>query len=392
MKKIFTLLVAVLFPLQLMAQMVFENAYIIDYQGNKKLVLIKNEGWVENPTKIIIKDENTGKESTLGLNEIDEFGLNNGITYRKFTLPVAHYEDDLNKVDSNPEFNPQTQTVFLKELTSGALRLYSYHRGTTKFFIGKEREIPTQLRYKKYYNSKNDLQRDRTYRTQLSQLIDCPNTNLNSLDYKTQALTDVVMTFNNGCVEPESTKNKREIRVHILAEGHMISTTANADVYQLDHIKMNAKQVAKIGVELEYILPFLGNSFSLFTAPKYYRYKNDFVREYSVYPHTQTVVIDASILEIPLGFRYYNYFNGDNALFLSFAYVLNNTLNSTMQVNTLEDDLDYSGVSSFHVGLGYRYKKLMAEMQYERFGFLSTKRIHNIRSTGFGVSLKYNIF
>lgn len=40
MKKIFILLVAALFPLQLMVQMVFENAYIIDAQGNKKLVLI----------------------------------------------------------------------------------------------------------------------------------------------------------------------------------------------------------------------------------------------------------------------------------------------------------------------------------------------------------------
>ena len=107
----------------------------------------------------------------------------------------------------------------------------------------------------------------------------------------------------------------------------MISTTANSNEYYLDDIEMNPKQVAKIGVELEYVLPMLGNSFSVFTAPKYYRYKNDLVREYPVDPHTQTVAIDASILEIPVGFRYYNYFNGNNALFLSFAwYVETNKL------------------------------------------------------------------
>jgi len=393
MKKIFILLVTMLLPLPLMSQMFFENGYVIDSKRNKRHVQIKNEGWVESPTTIIIKDESTGKESAAGLSEIDEFGLENGITFRKFTLPVAHYEDDLSKIDSNPDFSPQTQTVFLKQLTAGALSLYSYHRGTTKFFIGKDRETPTQLWYKRYYNSNNDLQKNRTYQTQLSQLINCPHINLNNVDYKTDALTKLIGTFNNGCVEPkQSTKTKTKIRVHILAEGNMISTTANANEYYLDDIEMNPKQVGKIGVELEYVLPMLGNSFSVFTAPKYYRYKNDLVREYPVDPHTQTVAIDASILEIPVGFRYYNYFNGNNALFLSFAYVLNNTLESTMQVNTLEYDLAAGGVGSFHVGLGYRYRKLMAEMQYERYGFQTTKRIRNIRNTGFGVSLKYNVF
>lgn len=393
MKKIFILLVTMLLPLPLMSQMFFENGYVIDSKRNKRHVQIKNEGWVESPTTIIIKDESTGKESAEGLSEIDEFGLENGITFRKFTLPVAHYEDDLSKIDSNPDFSPQTQTVFLKQLTAGALSLYSYHRGTTKFFIGKDRETPTQLWYKRYYNSNNDLQKNRTYQTQLSQLINCPHINLNNVDYKTDALTKLIGTFNNGCVEPkQSTKTKTKIRVHILAEGKMISTTANSNEYYLDDIEMNPKQVAKIGVELEYVLPMLGKSFSVFTAPKYYRYKNDLVREYPVDPHTQTVAIDASILEIPVGFRYYNYFNGNNALFLSFAYVLNNTLESTMQVNTLEYDLAAGGVGSFHVGLGYRYRKLMAEMQYERYGFQTTKRIRNIRNTGFGVSLKYNVF
>lgn len=393
MKKIFILLVTMLLPLPLMSQMFFENGYVIDSKRNKRHVQIKNEGWVESPTTIIIKDESTGKESAEGLSESDEFGLENGITFRKFTLPVAHYEDDLSKIDSNPDFSPQTQTVFLKQLTAGALSLYSYHRGTTKFFIGRDRETPTQLWYKRYYNSNNDLQKNRTYQTQLSQLINCPHINLNNVDYKTDALTKLIGTFNNGCVEPkQSTKTKTKIRVHILAEGNMISTTANANEYYLDDIEMNPKQVAKIGVELEYVLPMLGNSFSVFTAPKYYRYKNDLVREYPVDPHTQTVAIDASILEIPVGFRYYNYFNGNNALFLSFAYVLNNTLESTMQVNTLEYDLAAGGVGSFHVGLGYRYRKLMAEMQYERYGFQTTKRIRNIRNTGFGVSLKYNVF
>lgn len=393
MKKIFILLVAMLLPLPVSAQMFFEDAYVIDTRGNKKDVLIKNEGWVENPSTIIIKDESTGKETALGLNEIEEFALGNGTVFRKFTLPVAHYEDNLSKIDSNPGFTPQNQTVFLKVLAAGAVSLYSYHRGTTKFFIGNDKEIPTQLLYKRYYNTNNDLQKNRTYQTQLAQLITCPNTDLNKIDYKTEALTKMVLAFNNGCVAPEPVmKTKTKVAVHVLAEGYMISTTANANDYYLDNIEMDPKQVAKIGVELEYVLPILGKSFSVFTAPKYYRYKNDFVREYSVYPHTQTVAIDASILSIPVGFRYYNYFNGTNALFLSFAYVINNTLKSTIQVNTLEYDLAAGGVGSFHVGVGYKYRKFMAEMQYERSGFQSIERIQNIRSSGFGVSLKYNFF
>ena len=392
MKKIFILLAAILFPLPALAQMFFEDAYIIDSRGSRKEVLIKNEGWVENPSTVVIKDGVTAKESSLGLNDIEEFGFVNGTTFRKFTLLIAHYEDDLSKIDSNPDLIPQIQTVFLRVLATGAVSLYSHHRGTTKFFIGKNRETPTQLWYKRYYNSNNDLQKNRTYQTQLSQLINCPNTSFNNIDYKTDSLTKLVMTFNNGCVEPEqSMKTKTKIRVHILAEGNMISTTANSNEYYLDDIEMNPKQVAKIGLELEYVLPMLGNSFSVFAAPKYYRYKNDFVREYSVDPHTQTVSVDASILEIPLGFRYYNHFTESNALFLSFAYVLKNSLNSTLRVNTREYELAAGGVGSYHVGVGYKYRKFMAEMQYERSGFQTTERIKNIRGNSFGISLKYKL-
>lgn len=392
MKKIFILLAAILFPLPALAQMFFENAYIIDSRGSRKEVLIKNEGWVENPSTVVIKDGVTAKESSLGLNDIEEFGFVNGTTFRKFTVPIAHYEDDLSKIDSNPDLIPQIQTVFLRVLATGAVSLYSHHRGTTKFFIGKNQEIPSQLLYKRFYNNNYDLQKNKTYQSQLGQVIACPNTNVYNVDYKSEALTKLVKTYNNGCVSPApSSKNKPKVVVHVLAEGHMISTTADASEYFLDNIEMKPKQVAKIGLELEYVLPMLGNSFSVFAAPKYYRYKNDFVREYAVYPHTQTVSVDASILEIPLGFRYYKHFTESNALFLSFAYVLKNSLNSTLRVNTREYELAAGGVGSYHVGVGYKYRKFMAEMQYERSGFQTTERIKNIRGNGFGISLKYKL-
>src|SRR5690606_14415221 len=121
MKKIFILLAAILFPLPALAQMFFEDAYIIDSRGSRKEVLIKNEGWVENPSTVVIKDGVTAKESSLGLNDIEEFGFVNGTTFRKFTVPIAHYEDDLSKIDSNPDLIPQIQTVFLRVLATGAV-------------------------------------------------------------------------------------------------------------------------------------------------------------------------------------------------------------------------------------------------------------------------------
>ncbi len=375
------------------AQIKFENAYLIDQTGNKKDVLIRNGDWLENPVTIQVKDSEATKEYSLGLNEVQEFGFQDGTVFRRFTVDISNYEKDLGKIDQNPDFSFQKQTVFLKQLSEGKLNLYSYYKGTPKYFYAAPGEQPKQLLYRRYYNDKNDLQTVNTYREQLARLLNCSATNYNNAQYSTTSLQQLFDTYNNDCKKVESSgTRKSKFAVNVVVEAHMLKTSFNSPIYYLDNINMESQLVPKFGIELEYFLPFNKQSFSIIAAPKYYQYKNEYVRVYDVSPHTQTIQLSTSTLEIPVGFRYYNYFNNSSSLFVSLAYQIKTDLEGTLSVNSQERELKSGSATSFLFGVGYRYKRLMGELVYAPYRSSSTSYFTDIKTSDMGLSLKYNIF
>lgn len=375
------------------AQIKFENAYLIDQTGNKKDVLIRNGDWLENPVIIQVKDSEASKEYSLGLNEVQEFGFQDDTVFRRFTVDISNYDKDLGKIDQNPDFSPQKQTVFLKQLSDGKLNLYSYYKGTPKYFYAAPGEQPKQLLYRRYYNDKNDLQTVNTYREQLASLLNCSGTNYNTAQYSTTSLKQLFDKYNNDCNKVESSgTRKSRFAVNVVAEAHMLKTSFNSPIYYLDNISMESQLVPKFGIELEYFLPFNKQSFSIIAAPKYYQYKNEFVRVYDVAPHTQTIQLSTSTLEIPLGFRYYNYFNNSNSMFATLAYQIKTDFEGSLGVNSQERELQSGSATSFLLGVGYRYKRLMGELVYAPFRSSSTTYFTDIKTSDVGLSLKYNIF
>ncbi len=392
MKKIYFLCFMITAQL-VIAQIKFENAYLIDQSGNRKDVLIRNGDWLENPSNIQLKDSEASKEYSLGLNEVQEFGFEDGTVFRKFTLDISNYAKDLGKIDNNPDFSPQKQTVFLRQLSTGKLNLYSYYKGTPKYFYAAPGEQPTQLLYRRYYNDKNDLQTVNTYRQQLARLLNCPGTNYNAAQYSTTSLQQLFDTYNNDCNRVKSSGvGKSKFAVNIVAEAHMLQTSFNSPIYYLDNIKMESKLVPKFGIELEYFLPFNKQSFSVTAAPKYYKYENEYVRVYDVSPHTQTIQLSTSTLEIPVGFRYYNYFTDSSSLFVTLAYQIKTDFEGTISVNSQERELKSGSATSFLFGVGYRYKRLMGELVYAPYRSSSTSYFTDIKTTDVGLSLKYNVF
>ncbi len=375
------------------AQITFESAYLIDHFGNKKNVLIRNGDWLENPTIIQVKDSETSKEYSLGLNDIQEFGFREGTVFRKFTLEISNYEKDLGKIDTNPDFSPQKQTVFLKQLSAGKLNLYSYYKGTPKYFYAAPGEQPTQLLYRRYYNDKNNLQTVNTYRQQLATLLNCPGTNYYGSQYNTASLQQLFDSYNNGCNKVKSSgAGKSKFAINVVAEAHMLQTSFNSPLYYLDNIKMESKLVPKFGIELEYFLPFSKQSFSVIAAPKYYQYKNEYIKVYDVSPHTQAIQLSSSTLEVPVGFRYYNYFNNSSSFFITLAYQIKTDFEGTISVNSQPRQLKSGSATSFLFGVGYRYNRLMAELIYSPFLSTSTSNFTDIRTSDVGLSLKYNVF
>lgn len=378
---------------QIFSQIKFENGYIVDTQGNRKDLLIRNADWVETPAIIQAKDSESGKEYNLGLKDISEFGFGDGTIYKKFTVDIAHYEEDLSKVDSDPDFTPQSQTVFLKQLSSGKVNLYSHYKGTAKFFYATADQQPKQLLYRKYYNEQNNVVIVATYRDQLSEVLSCPNSNYSQTPYKMRSLKQAFDTYNNGCEKVEAiSAGKSRFAVNVVVEGHFISTKTTSSVYYLNNLKMDSKFTPKLGVELEYFLPFNKQSFSIIAAPKYYHYKNEVVKSYDVWPHTQTVKIETSTIEVPIGFRYYNYLDNSSALFITVAYQIKKNLEGTLSLNNQDYDLLNGSTSNVVLGVGYKYNKIMAELVYAPVKGRSSSSISDFSNSGFGLSLKYNVF
>jgi hypothetical protein len=70
---------------------------------------------------------------------------------------------------------------------------------------------------------------------------------------------------------------------------------------------MESKVSFRVGAQLEYGLPFGNNKFALFLEPNYYRYSS--TGEYDISSKLESATAEYSVVEVPIGLRYYSYFS-----------------------------------------------------------------------------------
>lgn len=364
MKKI-TAYLLLLFPLLSFAQNTYQKGYFIDRDGIKNECLIKNMAWKNSPVTIEYKLNETDEPKIKTIKEITEFSVGDSYKYKKHIVDVDISSSVLNRLSKKKEPQWQKDTLFLKVMVDGKASLYQYEKNNfVKYFFSKDDHYKTeQLVYKQYNKSDNVVAENNQFRQQLFNLMkdgDIEASKFEKIKYKKDDLIALFMNYNkttNQTVTNHAEKQNKG-RLNLKATAGISFSSLNAQNGMIDFgYDFGSKTSFRIGAELEYILPFNNNKWSLFTDPNYQTYSNkgetkeyDWKAEYKY-------------LELPLGVRHYMYLNSESKLFLDAAYVLSYKLgDSYIQYNTTK--LDASRASNLALGAGYSYKRYSIEARY----------------------------
>jgi hypothetical protein len=370
------------------AQISFEKGYFISNDGNRTECYIKNLDWKNNPTDIKYKTQLSDSDSkTESIATIQEFGIDKESTYKRFKIKIDRSYGDLKKITTNRNPNWKEETLFLKVLVAGDATLYSYAEDNLSRFFYTTKTIPTeQLIYVKYIiTDQNEgaekIKENNEYKQQLYKNVATPSTtekSILSLTYKKADLIAYFSKYNNinpDLAKKDNTKtSKSQLFIKITPGISMVSSTVSNEGNSQLNAELDNKTIFKFGAEVEYILPYNKNKWSIFINPTYQKYQDE--KSYSVpsgfmtFPDIEyNVKLDYSSVQLPIGVRHYMFLNEKSKIFINAAYTFDVSSNvditytSKTGANDTENFKGRSG-SNFAFGLGYNFNnKFSAEIR-----------------------------
>lgn len=392
MKKAIALLL-LLFPLFAISQNTYQQGYFIEVNGAKKECLIKNYAWKNNPVSIEYKFIETDEPKIKTIKEINEFGVGNAYKYKKYTVDVDRSSTVLDKLSTQKMPEWKNETVLLKIVVEGKLTLYQYEDNNLVkyFFSGGSLDKAEQLVYKQYNFSGTAISENNQFRQQLFNLMKdgtIKSSKFEKIKYKKDDLVALFMeynlTTNQGVTNLTEKQNKSNINVKVTAGVNFSSLNTQSTVVDLGYDFGN-KTTFRIGAELEYVMPFNNNKWSIFLDPNYQSYENGGKKENYEWKAKYQYA------ELPIGVRHYMYVNSDSKFFVDGAYTLAFELSdSHIQYNSLK--LNITQTSNFALGAGYSYKKYSIEARYSFNHNIINYNYWNTEYNSLSMILGYRIF
>lgn len=364
------------------SQILFEKGYFIDESDRRVDCYIKNMDWKNNPTefdyKLTLEDS---QNKTAKIETIKEFGIDNFSKYKRFSIDIERSASEMTHLTQNRYPEWKKEVLFLKYLIEGTANLYVYvDNNLIKYFYDTPNTPTQQLVSIKYIESENYTNYNNQFRQQLFANVNCEKMSMKDLKYikyEKRSLISHFLKYNNcqsgEIVNYESKKSAPTFSLKAIVSANMttLKITDPSTAYNLN-TEMK-KIIFKIGVELEYFLPFNKNTWSLYINPMYNKFEmvknfsrtDGLVNGGNIINHTATV--DYSSIEVPVGVRYHFYLKNDSKIFVNAAYGFDfNTASSITYDNTqnyinAKEKLDIHSGYFLSFGAGYSYKKFSAE-------------------------------
>jgi len=362
MKKAIALLL-LLCPVITFAQTTFQPGYFIE-KGNKTECLIKNLAWKNNPESIEYKLTEGDEIKTKTINEISEFNVNSAYKYHRFTTNVDRSPIVLDKLSNVKEPEWKKETVLLKILVEGEITLYQYEDNNfIKYFYSTgDHTSAEQLIYKEYIKD-GQIAENNMYRQQLYNIMKGNGSSMSKFEklrYRKDSLVKLFLDYNGSKGEQVTDLTKKQntgsLNLKITPGATFTSLNLNNGISNAD-FDFDSKAGFRIGAELEYIMPFNNNKWSLFVDPNYQSYSN------SGNKGTQEMKAEYNHLELPFGVRHYMFLNENAKFFIDGAYVMGIPLGDAF--------LQYSGSiltveknSTIALGAGFSYKQYSIELRH----------------------------
>ena len=376
------------------AQQSFEPGYVVDATGQRSEVYILNEDWRFNPTEITIRKAEDQEPFTLATRSLAEFGIGDKARYVHYTLAIEKSATQTSRLSMAAPI-AKTERVLLRVEVAGAASLYSYLTMTAKkYFLGVGEMVPTQLIFTRTLVGGGGVSESRAFVQQLRTQLACDD-NVpvdEQLKYSLQAIKPLVIMY-NSCVSGHSqvyeneTPGARSFYLTLLpgvyATDFKLLTAGNGTPIT----DMRNSVVPRLGVDLEYVLPFGGNKLALLARPSYYRFSSSG----PYFPVEGTIAeVAYSALDLPISFRYYSFLNQDLKLFGTLSLGITVPMD---RYNNVEDPVfEMDARTSFATEFGLRLQDRWGlSVAYEHNGNGLISRAYTTRTPGVRMMLGYTL-
>ncbi|RXM37927.1 hypothetical protein BOQ62_19715 [Chryseobacterium sp. CH21] len=394
------------------AQIKFEKGYIISSNDVKKEVLIKNQGWANNPESFAYKADEASAESIGNPSTIKEFGIYNDVKYVTYNGDIDYSSDNTGDLSSIKEPEFKKASVFLKEIATGNKNLYSYQgRNVIRYFYSDSDSSIKPLIYKKYFFNGNNLQvaTNEEYIDQLKTIFSDDNTAqaiASKTKYTSSDLKKVFSNYNSkfsgATNEGNVSDTKRDTKFNLAVRPGLNFYSPLEITKTLSNEGAPSKTGFRIGVEAEIVLPFNRGKWSVVAEPTFSLYNNKTAVRTTNGNLYNINVENYSFISIPLSVRHYMFINDKSKIFINAGINL-----LTLKTSSAKDfSVDYDGYvfdrlklsssqafKSALFGIGYNYKnKYIIEARYNTGMNLFEEKGAEANLKYASIILGYNIF
>jgi len=366
-KKLLLLFSIALINTNAFSQISYEKGYIVNQSGETINCLIKNMDWKNNPESLEYKTNETSEIITTPINNIKEFGIFNISKYVRTTVNIDRSTDNIMYLTDtkNPIF--KEEQLLLKVLIEGKASLYLYEDGNLKrYFYNVDNNEIKQLVYKSYLNENDDIAYNNQFKQQLWNNVKCSNLTMKEieyLEYKKRTLSKYFIVYNDcnntDIIDYDKKGQKDLINLTIRprinsSQLKLDNSSSERQAYNFDN-----KIGLGIGLELEFILPFNKNKWSLALEPTYQSFNSETsINVTNLVGGKSISKIDYSSIELPLSLRHYFFLNDNSKIFANISYILDFSSTSEIQFtradNSITDTLDFETKNSFAFGVGFK--------------------------------------
>ena len=379
MKKQILVLLLIIITSSSYSQSNFEKGYFLNNADQKIECLIYNVDWKNNPTKFDYKIAEDAEVQTETVDKIKEFALDGGNKYLRAKIDIDRSSDDVKKMtaERNPVFTKEE--LFLKVIIEGEASLYYYRDGSLKrYFYQKNNSEIAQLVYKRYRKGVSEIASNTYFKQQLYTEFPCENISQKDIEYLKYELNDIekVISKYNSCQNSTSTNYNKKIKKDLFnlairpgLNFNSLNLTSSASDQR--NVDFGSQMDFRVGLELEYIIPYHNNKWSIILEPTYraFNAENTYAVN-NIIGGTLTSKIEYNSVELPIGIRHTFFLNQSSSIFLNAQHIINFDLDPTLVYSRADGtkvyELDVSSSNNFAFGAGFKFQdKYILELRYQ---------------------------
>lgn len=345
------------------AQVAYEQGYFIDNNGKRKACLIKDRGWKNNPSSITYRLSEDTPEITLESYDMKEFGIGNGIRYSRQRIALEISSDKITNLSNSPDLNLVDTVVLLKHEVEGKASLFSFCSNflANRYFYQIDADSIKPLIYRLHSPDGIKIIKNTLYKEQLRDAISCGEGGkyVQRMSYNLPMLRKFFTRYNQ-C---------QESNYHVLNEYQKKAQFTFTPKVGVEYASVEASNTVtsmygsfpnkigpRIGLELEYIIPYFKNQWSIFADPSFVSYHANSTT-------SPSMEIQYNSIDIPIGLRKYFFIRNHSAISLNVFTAFNIDINS--QLNTRNTPLKTGSNMNFGGAVGYVWKgKYVAQLKY----------------------------